>query len=107
MTTDPWDAAPGDAAGAPQAVGIVAWSAVGEAAAGAVLATTAPDEGALFLVGMLLMGGAILSGAFCLWHGFAHHHERGRGAALLALVVGVAVGSFLLWDRMSVFGSRR
>ena len=107
MTTGPRGAPPEEGERARRVVGIVALAAVGEAVGGAVLATVAPEDAALFLVGMLLMGGAILSGVYCLWHGFAHHHERGRAAALVAVVVGVAVVSFLLWDRMSVFGSRR
>ncbi|HVF04361.1 MAG TPA: hypothetical protein VNA20_05950 [Frankiaceae bacterium] len=70
-------------------VAAVAGIAMAEAIVGAVIGVTAPPDRLTTQLGIgaALATMGLVQGAGCLWHGSRNQHERGRSAAIAAVVV--------------------
>lgn len=104
MTTDhandPWVSPPDDPAEAAtrRRVGLLARVALVLALAGCAVGFTGPIERVTprWFVALAALAVALLIAIFCVRHGAKHEHERGRGVAILTIVVCLGAGSFLL-----------
>ena len=100
MTPDPWAEHPNPGGRARAAMTVVGWTALAVVLAGAAIGLSARNSGTTLppraWAGLGLVGVGLLESVVVVWHGIRFAHERGRRAAVAALVLGSVAATPLL-----------